>query len=455
MTIASHAGKAAFIIALSSLLGTRLATAGERDHVVPDRGRACANAWIALDVPDAAPESPIDVAMHDPWKQIVWQREVTEGRVTLYTRDWADGTYTVRFNGEHAQTLNIDSELFGRVRARCGVMLRDLENRRDADGLVPKKLAGVSNLLQRIMTLFVWSMPEDHLEGQLYFCEQQLGYRTASATVRILGSGASEFHGYGGAYLPGRRERTGMFVPPNAVVDFGANTERKLERWGYGVADIDHIFVSHNHADHFDAEAIKAFAAKRKIAGLKPVVFHAGRASCRDLRGVLTTETDRASTILHEVEPGDTFDAGDLHVEVVRATHQRESSPHGYILGLHDATIYYGTDSGYPNGETLEALSRHRFDVFAHDFTIVSADDGITHSDLGDMHLLIGKLRRAGALDGWTRVVALHQGFEGPQALPDGLHWQSTMGYQTSYDGMPLPVAWRVENPRTSSSDGP
>lgn len=435
----------AVVIACLSLFGSS-SQGGEYVHMVPDGGRACANAMITLSVPDGASGQSVNVTIRDPWNQTVWSGCADSPTVSVPTRDWADGRYSVTFGDGRKQTLHIDSELFGQVRARCGVILRYLEAERDPDGLVPKELAGVSNLLQRIMTLFVWAMPEDHLEGQIHHCEQQLGFRTATATARILGSGASEFLGYDEPYFPGRRERTGMFVPPNAVVDFGQNTERKLKRWGYDIKDVEHILISHSHADHFHAEAIKAFAARRIAAGPKPVTMHAGKAPCRDLEAVLTTDADRASIIIHEVNPGDRFKAGEIEVEVVRATHTLDSSPHGYIMSVHGATIYYGTDSGYPQAATLEALSKHRFDIFAHDFTIVSADDGVTHSDLGDMLLLIGKLRRTGALDPWTRFIALHQGFEGPQTAPDREFWQSTMAFETTCDGMPLPIAWRVDD---------
>jgi L-ascorbate metabolism protein UlaG (beta-lactamase superfamily) len=419
--------------------------AAERIHIITDGGRACANAMITLNVPAHPARQSVDVSIRDPWNQTIWSGCARGETFNVHTRDWADGMYTVTFAEDHTQTLYVNSELFGKVRARCGVMLRYLETKRDPDGLVPKELAGVSNLLQRIMTLFVWSLPEDHLEGQLYHCEQQLGFRTRSATARILGSGASEFLGYDDPCFPGRRERSSMFVPPNAVVDFGEHNERKLKRWGYGIEDVEHILISHNHADHFHAQAIKVFAAKRIAVGLKPVTMYAGKASCDDLRAILTADADRASVVVHEVKPGDRFKAGEIEVEVVRATHTLDSSPHGYIMTFKSATIYYGTDSGYPQAATLAALSKHRFDIFAHDFTVISGDDGVTHSDLGDMLLLIGKLRRAGALDPWTRFIALHQGFEGPQTAPDREFWQSTMAFETTYDGMPLPIAWRVD----------
>jgi hypothetical protein len=65
--------------------------------------------------------------------------------------------------------------------------------------------------------------------------------------------------------------------------------------------------------------------------------------------------------------------------------------------------------------------------------------------DVGDLRLLIGKLRRAGAIDSWTRVAVIHQGIPIHQKLRDAIHFQQMIGYEDAYDGMPIPIAFRVE----------
>lgn len=434
------------------ICGVIIAGAGTRawaqgPAVVPPGGRTRANTLTPMAVPRPHADKPVIVDVLDDHDRILWTGATRTDTIRFFTRDWADGTYTVRFRPGGEQSIRVDTEYFERVRSRCGLLLRAIEARRDEDGMPPEDLAGASNLLQRIMTIFVWMQPEQAVDGHLAFCEQRLGFRTATATARILGSGASEFTGYDEPYRPGLRERTMMFVPPHAVVDFAANAERKLTRWGYKTDDIDHVFITHEHADHFDVKALVAFAIKR---GDKGLTVHSGQTVCKAIRDYLAI-ADFATPpqiTLDELSPGDERTAGDLRVKAVAATHTAGLHPMCYIFRYHGATLYYGTDTGYPMAETLAALSQERFDVFAHELTVASGDDGVTHCDLGDCLLLIGKLRKAGAIDTWTRVVTLHQSKpQGAYLLPDYNQWERLVGYESSYDGMPLPIAYRVDEP--------
>lgn len=435
-----------FVLGLAACAGL-IAPAVRADErpPIPPGGRTRANGLTRMAVPKANRDKPVLIDILDPWDQPIWTGASRESTFEFFTRDWADGMYTVRFQPGGQQRLRVETELFGKVRARVGLMLRAIEPQRDADGLAPPRLQGASNLLQRIMTLFVWTQPSEAVEGHLAFCEQQLGHKTAAATVRILGSGSSKFTGYDGPYRPFARERSMMFVPPNAVVDFAANGERKLKRWGYRPGDVDHVFITHEHGDHFDIQAIVRFAQSR---GNDPtLVVHAGKTVCERLVAYLSVLRTSAPIIeIDELKPFVETQAGELRVKPVPATHQAGPTPLCYILRWRGTTVYYGTDSGYPSAETLAALARERFDVFAHDVTVASADDGVTHQDLGDFVLLVGKLRAAGAIDAWTRVVTLHQDKkEGPQILPDWNHFERQVGFECSYDGMPIPIAFRIE----------
>lgn len=409
---------------------------------LPDGGRARANCFIRLAVPGATGEDAVVVDIVDPYGRRVWTGATRDNTVQVFTRDWRDGQYTVRFSNGRQQSINIDSALFGAVQARCGLMLRMIEPKRDADGLPPREFAGASNLLQRLMTEMVWRLPDDHLGGNLYHCEQQLGIRTATVNVRILGSGSSDYVGYDGPYRRFHRERTMMFMPPDVAVDFAAHAERKLERWGYDVEDIAHVLITHEHADHFDAPAIAAFAGKRIDAGLPKLTVHSGPTVSRLLREYLESQGVTDTVGIAELRPGVEADVGELRVRPVPATHEAGPVPLCYIMRWHGAAVYYGTDTGFPSGEALSMLQSERFDVFGHELTVASADDGVTHTDLGDFVRLIDKLRSAGAVDAWTRIVTLHNSPQGVQLLPDYNHWQRMAGFEVSHDGMVLPIAY-------------
>jgi len=435
-----------FLILISTC-GAGPATMTSETIPIRDGGRTRAGAWTRMAVPQPNADQPVIADVLDPWGHIVWTGATRTNEIEFLTRDWADGAYTVRFTPGGEQKLRVDTEFVGEVRARAGLMLREIDKRRDPDGRPPQDLAGASNLLQRIITEYMWQQPDSHIKGHLTFCQQRLGMTTASATVRILGSGAANCGGYEGHYRPGLRERSSMFMPPNAVVDFGTDAMRRLRRWGYSAKDVEHLFISHEHADHFDPASITELASERHKAGLRRLVVHGSKLVCDRLKDHLSKSNRSSLVVTDEMKAGGQTKAGDLLVTAVRASHATSSDPLCFILRHRGATVYYGTDTGYPNAETFADLAAERFDVFAHDATAASGDDGREHSDLGDLMLLIGRLRAAGAIGTWTRVVAIHLSPEGPQMLPDIATFEREVGFACGYDGMPIPIAFAATQP--------
>lgn len=446
--IMQHSGLTGRTLVVLTFIGTcgaaPTAQTGEAGEA-PVAVRTRANAWVRMAVPEPGESPPVIVDVIDPWGHIIWTGATRSDSIEFLTRDWADGVYTVRFMPGGERKLKVDSEHYGQVWARTGLMMRQIEKKRDSDGILPKELAGASNLLQRIITEYIWQQPEDHILGHLTFCQQRLGITTATATVRVLGSGAADWDGYEGPYRPGLRERSSMFVPPNAVVDFGTGAMRRLRRWGCSAKDVEHLFISHEHADHFDPASIAELAADRRDAGLSPLVVHGSKIVCDRLRGHLSKSGRSDLVVLDEMRAGGQTRAGELQAKAVRAAHATSADPLCFIFKWRGATVYYGTDSGYPRAETFAALAAERFDVFALDTTAASNDDGREHGDVGDVIRLVDKLRAAGAIDTWTTVLAVHQSRrEGPTTIRDIPVFTQRAGFTCSYDGMPIPIAFRV-----------
>lgn len=433
---------------LVGLLGAAPAAQPTREILVPDGGKTRPGAWTRMAVPQQVGDQPVIVDVLDPAGHILWTGATREETVSFSCGEWSDGDYTVRFTPGGTRKLRVAGEFFGRVWAKTGLMMREIEKRRDSDGMPPKDLVGASNLLQRIVTEYIWQQPDDHVEGHLTFCQQRLGLTVDTATVRILGSGAADWNGYEGDYQPGLRERSSMFMPPNAVVDFGTDAMRRLRRWGYSAKDVEHLFISHEHADHFDPESITGLAVERHNAGLAPLTVHGSKVVCERLNTALSKDGRASLVALDEMHAGGRTQAGELLVKAVRANHPTSSDPLCFILKWRGTTLYYGTDSGYPRAEAFAALAAERFDVFACDTTAASSDDGREHGDIGDLMRLAGRLRAAGAIDPWTTVVAIHQGrAEGPRIVPDLHVLQQRAGFTCSYDGMPIPIAFPATKP--------
>ncbi len=410
-----------------------------------------ANSWLVIREKPAHEGHPVEARIIDPWQQTIWSGSSRGSDITLLARDWADGAYRLELSTGRQFDFTVDTAYFESVRARAALMLQTIDEQRDPDGRAPEPVRGVANLLQRVMTEYLWIQPPQRVLEHLIFCERHLGFRTQAVPARIIGSGAADFDGYESPYKPFQRERSMMFIPPDAVFDFGSNARRRLKRWGYEPRHVEHVFVTHSHADHFDTPEIIAWAHTRAAENLAPLHVYAGHSACSELQKALGPQ-DTSRIVIHELAPGREVQAGSLRVLPVAATHDPRATPLCFIARWRGATLYYGTDTAYPRADTLDVLKRERFTLFAHELTACSGEDQKDHTDIGDFHLLTGLLREAGAIRRHTRVVSIHQSRQGPWWMPDYNYFQSVIGFECSWDGMPLPIAYRVEDKATDAA---
>ena len=431
-----------FITLLCVLFFAQFVNAQDDQPIVEPGGRVRSNSLIRMKVPDFKPAQPITFDVIDPWKQVLTTGATRSDRCEFLARDFADGPYAIRFSNNQETTFRIDSEFIDAFRARADVLLRAIDPQRNPDGWPPTALHNITNDLQRWSMYEIYKESNEQLLEKLAQAEQTIGIKTQAGTIRILGSGAADHPGYEAPYRPFIREHSGVFMPPNAMIDFDAHGQRKLERWGYKLTDIEHLLISHPHGDHFDVNAIIRFAQKRKQAGAKTLHFYSGKAACDALKAKLAEQNQAGLIKIKELQPGSRTRAGELTIKAVRAHHDPKADPLCYIIDWHGATAYYGTDTGYPPAETLKALEREKFDVFLHEITFAIHGDGDVHMDTHDMRRLVGQLRHAGAITAYTRVGSLHQCKLGPQIVPDTLYFQTTTGVEFTYDGMPIPIAY-------------
>jgi L-ascorbate metabolism protein UlaG (beta-lactamase superfamily) len=331
--------------------------------------------------------------------------------------------------------------LYDEIRARAETLLRIIDEQRDADDMPPGHLVNAADLLQVIITQWVYYNQPDFLYSNLGLIEETVGVELGSESIRILGSGDAAYRGYEGPYKPGYREMAMMFMPPNALFDCGWDAERKMARWGFYPADIEHIFVTHAHYDHCDPESIVAIARQRVDAGLPPLTVHGSNEVCDWIEWQLRPEPE---LVFDRLEPDEETQAGELRIKALRATHHLSTGPLTYIIHWRGRTAYYGTDTAYPKGFAYSALAAETFDVFVHEMTMpASADNNGAHMDYGDIERLVRNLRLDGAILPWTRVVTMHQDPSGVQSLPDIFYYAWRTGFESGYDGMPVPLVFR------------
>ena len=118
------------------------------------------------------------------------------------------------------------------------------------------------------------------------------------------------------------------------LVDCGEGTQRQLLRSDVGLIDLEDIFFTHFHADHFLGlpGMLKTFALRGREVPLTlygPVGLRDLLASLRRVFGSLTYPIETV-----ELAPGDVLDRGDYEIRAFAVDHRTEAV--GYVLAEAD-----------------------------------------------------------------------------------------------------------------------
>ena len=114
------------------------------------------------------------------------------------------------------------------------------------------------------------------------------------------------------------------------LIDCGEGTQRQLLRSDVGLVDLEHVFLTHFHADHYLGlpGMLKTFALRGREL---PLTVY-GPEGLRDLFGTLRrvfgTLTYPVETV--ELRPGDEIDRGDYVLRAFAVDHGPQSL--GYVL---------------------------------------------------------------------------------------------------------------------------
>ena len=156
------------------------------------------------------------------------------------------------------------------------------------------------------------------------------------------------------------------------LIDCGEGTQRQLLRSDVGLADLEDVFLTHFHADHYLGlpGMLKSFALRGREM---PLRLH-GPVGLRELLGVLRrvfgSLTYPIDTV--ELEPGDAIDRGDYEIRAFAVRHGGPSI--GYLIaeadrpGRFDVTV--ADALGVPPGKERGQLQRGEAVVLASGKTI-------------------------------------------------------------------------------------
>jgi adenosylcobinamide kinase / adenosylcobinamide-phosphate guanylyltransferase len=227
------------------------------------------------------------------------------------------------------------------------------------------------------------------------------------------------------------RAHTSALIDGVLLLDCGQDVPRSAVRLGVDLERVRHLFVTHDHHDH----AGGAFLLWRRWAGrTEPLDVYGPPAALEELARWLPA--DNPGVTFRALAPGDVADVAAYRVRALAAEHDSDGAL------VYDVTeiattpdrhrLLYATDTG-PGFELPDGA---RYDLVLLEETWGDAPALAVgrHHDLTSFPATLGRLRRLGAIDARTRVVAVHLGHGNPapsvlrgrlsawgaQVLPDG-----------------------------------
>lgn len=275
--------------------------------------------------------------------------------------------------------------------------------------------------------------------------------------VRLLGTGSADgwpnpfcVCGSCAAERAAGRSRgsTSAFVDDRVLVDFGPSTAPALRQAGIALNELEHLLVTHGHADHLAPE----FLLWRSWVSPLPMLNIWGPASaldaCRHWLG------PHAPVALHIVRPDDTLHlstpSGTYRVRVLPASHDIGNGDiHAADAVLYDITgpdharLLYATDTGPLSPDLIDMLGDGVFDLVLIEETFGHVvDHGTGHHDLRALEHSLTALRERGFVTTATDVVAIHLSHHNPP-MPQLAHELAGFGARVVDDGTVLDTGRR------------
>lgn len=225
------------------------------------------------------------------------------------------------------------------------------------------------------------------------------------------------------------RTPTSVLIDGRLLIDPGPEAPRQVTRLGRDLTGLVAVLAGHAHSDHLDPAVLmhRSWVTQEplEVVGPAPVI-----ASSRPwLNG------DQTAIGFTTVTAGQTIEVAGYQVSVLAANHEAFGEACCYLIDDGRSAVLYATDTGLLPDSTIAALAGKRADLVLLEETFGHrTDKGDRHLNLATFGATLERLRAIGAIDGGTRVVAVHLAHDNPplaqlgaelaelgaEVLPDG-----------------------------------
>lgn len=253
-----------------------------------------------------------------------------------------------------------------------------------------------------------------------------LGTGTAGAKLKPEGT------------LPeGQRRCCAMRIDEDILVDVSIQSFDYAAKLGMDNSAVTDIFLSHTHRDHWNKEALMAYAAAAKTK----INFWCHKES---LARLALSEEEAALVDIHPVEVGDEWETAGMKVKALRANHLTPGGgqPLHYIFERDGKKLFYGCDGAWFCADTWEYLRANgNLDAMILEAT-VGDDAGNfrigTHNTVPMLRLLLTAIKENHVLLEGGTLIADHIG--GPIHSEKMVPLLDELGMIEAYDGLRIEI---------------
>ena len=167
-----------------------------------------------------------------------------------------------------------------------------------------------------------------------------------------------QFLGTGDAFCSGGRHQTCFYVTVAGyrfLIDCGATSLKAMRERGLSTRDVDGIFLSHFHGDHFGGLPYVLLEAHFVEARTRPLTILGPSGVAQRVRTITEiaypgVDMDAFSYSIDFREyAGAEISVGPLLVTAIPVIHAEEALPHGLRIQQQDKVLSFSGDSGWTN----------------------------------------------------------------------------------------------------------
>lgn len=236
------------------------------------------------------------------------------------------------------------------------------------------------------------------------------------------------------------RTRTQVLIDDQLLIDFPGDSYFHFIQYNFDLADIEHLIVSHGHADHFYPEDLamrmtgysNGLDNRLTVYGNERVERFYERAM--ELEGF--RDGERLS--FSRVRPFESFKAGNYNVTPLLADHDKKEECLFYQLESGGKNLLYAHDTGnfLEQNWAFWEKTKPIFNFVSLDCTHQNVRVNGNHMSLYDNIEIKERMLSLGIANEATIFVVSHFSHNGGMLYDEMADWAKEHGFMTAYDGL-------------------